>query len=406
MRVLHVSTYKTGGAGIAAFRLHNGLLALGVTSEFLYLNHETADVLRKPAPSTHLASPSYRRGISKIINKVLKKTSDKQVVASNSKDEVKGNFEAFTSPITDFDIMQHPAYKAADVVHLHWVADLLDYPSFFAKNSKPVVWTLHDMNPLQGGFHYLGDAIENPHLAALELEYLQIKEMALANTRSLSIVALSKWLLHLSANNSILQGFTHRLIPNGIDKCIFKPLNKGFAREALGLPANKTIVLFISERLSVRRKGFDLMQEVIDRFCHQDQVLFCAVGIQDTPPQSNIIYLDVIRDERLMAVVYSACDVFIMPSREDNLPNVMLEALACGTPVIATDVGGIPDVVIPDFNGLLVQNTTSDALYEALQLFLVTQNSFNSALIRENFLKKYTIEKQASAFLELYSEIL
>jgi glycosyltransferase involved in cell wall biosynthesis len=406
MRVLHVSTYRTGGAGIAAFRLHKGLLALGVASEFLYLNHETAGVLRKPAPPTPPPLPLYRRILSKIINKAIHSSTVKQVAAISAENEVNGNYEAFTSPITDFDITQHPAYEVADVVHLHWVADLLDYPSFFAKNKKPVVWTLHDMNPLQGGFHYMGDATENAHLAALELEYLQIKEKALSSAHNISVVALSRWLQRISANNSILKGFAHRLIPNGVDKDIFKPLNKGFAREALGLPAAKTIVLFVSERLSVRRKGFNLIQEVIGRFSHQDQVLFCAVGMQDTPPQPNTVYLDAIRDERLMAVVYTACDVFILPSREDNLPNVMLEALACGTPVIATPVGGIPDVVIPDFNGLLSQNTTADTLYEALQLFLSSQSLFNSALIREDFLKKYTIEKQASAFLELYSEVL
>jgi glycosyltransferase involved in cell wall biosynthesis len=406
MKVLHVSTYRTGGAGIAAFRLHKGLLALGVTSEFLYLDHETAGILKKPSLQSAPSKPLYRIAISKVLSKASRRFLEKRDISSVVSEPLNGSYEAFTSPITDFDITQHPAYEAADIVHLHWVADFLDYPTFFSKNVKPVVWTLHDMNPLQGGFHYVGDAAANLHLADLELEYLHIKEKALSDARNLSVVALSKWLLNLSVKSSILQGFTHRLIPNGVDKNIFKPLNKEFAREILGLPVANTIVLFVSERLSVRRKGFDLMQEVIKRFSNQEQVLFCAVGIQDTTPQSNTVYLDAIWDERLMAVVYAACDVFIMPSREDNLPNVMLEALACGTPVIATPVGGIKDVVIQDFNGLLTQGVTAEDLYQALLKFSGRNSKFNRAHIREDFLKKYTIEKQVSAYLELYSEIL
>ncbi|QCR22184.1 glycosyltransferase [Pontibacter sp. SGAir0037] len=406
MKVLHVSTYKTGGAGIAAFRLHKGLLALGVASEFLYLNHETENFLKKPAPPLPPPLPLYKRIFSKIISKAVNRSQNKNDVTTGSADEAKGSYEAFTSPITDLDITQHPAYEAADIVHLHWVADFLDYPSFFSKNVKPIVWTLHDMNPLQGGFHYLGDAAANPHLAALELKYLNMKEVALSAVRSMSVVALSRWLLQLSTNKSILNRFSHTLIPNGVDINVFKPLNKGFAREALGLPAAKTIALFVSERLSVRRKGFDLMQDVISKFSDQDQVLFCAVGIQDTAPKPNTVYLGAIRDEQLMAIVYAACDVFILPSREDNLPNVMLEALACGTPVVATNVGGIPDVVIPDFNGLLAQDTTGEALYEALQIFIERKSLFDSGQIREDLLKKYTIAKQASAYLKLYNEIL
>jgi hypothetical protein len=161
VKVLHISTYRTGGAGIAAFRLHKGLLDIGVESEFLYLGHETACNLKKTSP--HPPQPLYRRFVSKVLPKASRRLSESRVTTIGIEEHAKGNYEAFTSPITDFDITQFPAYKAADIVHLHWVADFLDYPSFFSKNVKPVVWTLHDMNPLQGGFHYLDDAAENPH---------------------------------------------------------------------------------------------------------------------------------------------------------------------------------------------------------------------------------------------------
>ncbi|PRY15773.1 glycosyltransferase involved in cell wall biosynthesis [Pontibacter ummariensis] len=405
MKVLHISTYKTGGAGIAAFRLHKGLQALGVESEFLYLNSEAGEIMRKAAPAPPPPLPLYRRVWSKYLNKVLR-PSNQSKESSKKEEVIDGNFEAFTSPVSIYDITLHPAYQSADIVNLHWVSDFLDYPTFFERNNKPLIWTLHDMNPFQGGFHYQGDALSNSHLADMDLKYLEIKQAALSSAKNIHIVALSKWILEISSKSTVFRSFSHSLIPNGIDPYLFKPLDKAFSRQVLGLPKDKKIVLFISEKLSVYRKGFDLLLKMVDSFKGHKNLVFCAVGTYNSEQQNNVVYLNAIQDERLIPIVYSACDVFVVPSREDNLPNVMLEALACGTPVVATPVGGIPDAIIQDYNGILAKDTSPESLSEALQLFFDRQGSWSEEKIREDFLSKYAADKQALAYLDLYQESL
>ncbi|WP_162426446.1 glycosyltransferase [Pontibacter pudoricolor] len=404
MKVLHVSTYRTGGAGIAAYRLHKGLQALGVASVFLYLDNETANITRKPKPPAPPPPSLYKRVKSKILLHLFSTVNN--VSKPLKEDKIEGDYEAFTSPLTDYDITLHPAYQDADIINLHWVSDFLDFSSFFFKNTKPVVWTLHDLNPVKGGFHYSGDAACNKQLNELDARFLKIKYEALLPFQDLHVVALSKWLFNISSQSSTLKKFNHTLIPNGIDTEVFMPLDRAFSRKVLGLPADKEIILFVSEKLSVLRKGFDLLLEVIDKFEGQDNVLFCAVGISKQVAQKNIFYLDAIRDERLMAVAYAACDVFVIPSREDNLPNVMMESLACGTPVVATPVGGIPDVVIDNFNGVLAKDISADALYDALITFFDKKDSFDSEQIRKDFVAKYTVQHQAAAYKALYQQML
>ncbi|MFD2515632.1 glycosyltransferase [Pontibacter locisalis] len=358
-----------------------------------------------PEPAPRPPLPFYRRVWSRVINKIFK-TSSERKESQKIEISVDGNFEAFTSPISVYDITLHPAYQRADIINVHWVADFLDYPSFFAKNRKPIVWTMHDMNPFQGGFHYQGDANANPHLNDIDQEYLKVKIAALSSVKSLHIVALSRWLLEASSKSAALKPFPHYLIPNGIDPELYKPLDKAYSREVLGLPQDKNIILFVSEKLSVFRKGFDLLLEVVKIFQGYEDVLFCAVGINNYNAQSNVVYLDIIKDERLMPIAYSACDVFVIPSREDNLPNVMLEALACGTPVVATPVGGIPDAVIQNFNGVLAKDTSPESLFEALRLFFDRHDSWCESKIRDSFLESYSANKQALAYLDLYQQVM
>jgi glycosyltransferase involved in cell wall biosynthesis len=402
MRVLHVSTYKTGGAGIAAYRLHKGLLQLGVSSEFICLDNGTALITKKPIHKVLPRQSILKRLIVKIYRSFLPLTS-KRIETQETNDElIIWKYEAFTSPISDFDLTLHPAYLAADVIHLHWVSEFLDYPTFFSKNTKPVVWTIHDMNPFKGGFHYEGDVLSNKQLAVIDSKYLDIKFNALLEVQNLKVIALSKWMLNLSVKSKVLSKFSHFLIPNGLDTDIFKPLPKDFCRDVLLLPKGKKIVLFVSEKLNIHRKGFDLLLDVVQQFYDQEDILFCALGANKGAFHKNLLYLGEIQEERLLAVLYAACDVFLIPSREDNLPNVILEALACGTPVVATPVGGIPDIVINGLNGVLANDTSADGLYQALLHFFKNITIYSSEKIRHDFVAKYTMKDHATAILSLY----
>jgi glycosyltransferase involved in cell wall biosynthesis len=400
VKILHISTYLGGGAGVAARRLHEGLVSSGVQSNFLYLNSEVAAIIRKKG--TYITR--LRRKL-KVLNKKLPIRF--RINLENAGSQIyDGAYEIFTSPFSEYDITLHPSYQEADIIHLHWIANFLDYPSFFSKNKKPIVWTLHDMGPIQGGFHYNEDVAINQHMAEVEEKYRLVKKLAVKES-NINVVALSKWLLEESVKSDNLGSFPHHLIPNGLDTGIFKHYNKQFAREVFNLPENKIIVLFVSENLENRRKGFDLLISALNRFKSDNNIVFCAVGNNKSRFESNnIIFLDSIYDERLMAQLYAAADLFVIPSREDNLPNVMLEAMACGTPVVSSPVGGMLDVIVEGINGFIAKEVTSEALFETIERAVITIESIDREQIIQLLKSKYSIDQQVEKYKYLYSKLM
>jgi hypothetical protein len=161
MKILLVNTYDNGGAANACIRLHQGLLNQGVASKLLLL-HKTKDIeksyLFKKNPETNNRSRSYY--FKRIQHKIAKKWNFTFLKPRLSKEEVffkkrAAGLELFSSPYSKYDITNSPLYQEADIINLHWVAGFLDYESFFKKNKKPVIWTLHDMHPFTGGEHYV-----------------------------------------------------------------------------------------------------------------------------------------------------------------------------------------------------------------------------------------------------------
>ena len=151
MKIVHISTSDKGGAGIAALRLHKGLLQQNVDSSFLSLfgsgTGETNSEFNIN-PSVQLSN------LQKIKRKFGLPVTQVERNLRMLKG-IKGDYEIFSFPFSDFQIEQHPLVQSADIINLHWVAGLINYPSFFKFIKKPVVWTLHDMNPFMGGFHYM-----------------------------------------------------------------------------------------------------------------------------------------------------------------------------------------------------------------------------------------------------------
>lgn len=317
-------------------------------------------------------------------------------------------YEVFTFPQTDYDVASHPLVKEADIINLHWVAKILDWPSFFSKIDKPIVWTLHDMNPFQGGFHYYDDVIRNEaEFGALEKRLREIKKKSLEGIQNLTVVTPSRWLMEESSKSEILGRFPHHLIPYGLDTEVFKIYPKEVARQVFGLPEDKKILLFVSDNTNNQRKGIGLLKEALNAISRED-VQAIAIGSNPTSsPNDHLIkYLGRIDDERLMALAYGAADVFVIPSREDNLPNVMLEALVCGRPVIGFPVGGIKEVVRTGFNGILANDVSAAKLAEALNDFLHNRYPFCLDDIRKDAVSQFELPIQAKRYNELYQKIL
>lgn len=410
MKILHINTLDKGGAARAAIRLHIGLLRKGIDSHFLCLyqsNHhlQNSHKFRKTYPGLP------KRLFNRIFNKKTPEEKHKIFDAANSK------WEIFSSPDTDIDITQSEIYQSADIINLHWIAGFVDYRLFFRNNNKPVIWTLHDQNPFTGGCHYgyhcrlfTSDChtcpqlkgISNPLYSDINFKY---KQKALQSIASLNIVSPSKWLLQQSQQSMLFKSYKHYHIPNGIDIDVFDIRNKEYSRDLLGLPKDKKIILFVAESTENYRKGFHILSNAVNTF----DAGFClaAIGRFNSGKYENKIrQLGYIADERLMSAVYSAADVFVIPSIEDNFPNTVMESLACGTPVIGFNTGGIPDIVINRKTGLICPEKNAEALADTLHLFFSGSVSFDKHSIRRYIVENYALEKQAEKYLKLYRECI
>jgi glycosyltransferase involved in cell wall biosynthesis len=302
---------------------------------------------------------------------------------------------------------------------LHWVAGFLDYSSFFQKNTKPVVWTLHDMNPFTGGEHYveeylgiddLGHPI-NRKISKEEInlaqENISIKMKAISKIDNLTIVAPSEWLAEEARKSEVFKGKPVFCIPYGLDSEIFAPRDKNYSRALFNIPKDKTVILFVADSIDNHRKGFIFLQKAFQQIANSNIVL-CAIGNKNSDLESieNILELGPIYDERLMSIAYSAADVFILPSLMDNLPNTVLESLMCGTPVIGFSVGGMQDMIQDRANGFLTEEISVESLVKSINEFLKNTDCFNKIEIRENALKKYDQKVQSQRYIDLFTNIL
>jgi glycosyltransferase involved in cell wall biosynthesis len=403
MKVVQLNTSDTGGAGIAAVRLHRALLQQGVDSVFFSRWQRSTN---EQQFSIGESKPNWLiRLLSKFGFALTKDAIAKKVLSKKS-----GNYEIFTFPQTDCRAEQYPLVQQADLLNLHWVSWFINYPTFF-KIHKPIVWTFHDFNPLMGGFHYPADNDRNrENFGLLEDSLRHQKQYFLRqrNANNLSIVTPSKWLGEYVQKSEIFKRFNVTVIPNSIDTTVFKPYDQPFARSVFNLPPAKKIILFVSETVDNYRKGFDLLFESINRLNMDNSCVLVTVGNAQSPltPSGNIINIGSINDERLMALLYSAADAFILPSREDNLPNVMLESIACGTPVIAFRTGGIPEAITSGFNGILANEISVDALTETIKRFIENEFHFNSAEIRKHAVEHFSPERQAAAYHQVYTRLM
>lgn len=418
MKILHINTYDRGGAGIAAIRLHQALLAKGIDSSMIFLDKSNINV---PSTFSYIDYNNNKkefilRNLIRIKNKLLFRFSHRYDNMVKLKNKVAG-YEMFSFNQSDFDITTQKIVQDADIIHLHWIAGFVDYKSF-KKINKPIIWTLHDMNPFTGGCHYSSgcEKYKNecrncPQLAGTintdnSFTDQKYKQSFLAKNSPI-ITTPSAWLTNCASMSSLFKNFQTLQIPYSLDLSIFKRQDKGYCRLALNLPDDKKILLFVSDSIENRRKGFDLLLNALEQLDRSD-LHICAIGLKNENENyhEKITLLGSIADERLMALAYSAADVFVLPSREDNLPNVMLESLACGTPVIAFPVGGMLDVIKTGSNGILAKDLSSESLAEALTDFLDGKYIFDSEEISQDAKQKFAPTLQAERYMKLYQTML
>ena len=420
MKIVHLNTYAgNGGAGKACLRLNKALQKQGFNSEV------AVNFLFKKNPEVH--DLSNRVGI---ISKwytafgiIMERLIGKIYIGSIP--------IPFSIPVWGKDISEREIVKSADIIHLHWLNHAFLGPAHLAqlgKLNKPIVWTFHDSNAFTGGCHvrYSCDHYQNecgncPVLKDPDPEDMShtvwIQKEKAYRQLNFTVIAPSKWMAASVAKSKLLGDRTIINIPNTLDTTVFKPIPKARAKELLGLPADKFILMsgFMPSRRD-QHKGTPYLIESIeilirDHNINPEEVEMVIFGTRDNRrlPEFPIHtkFLGTITSEEKLALCYSAADVFLAPSLEDNLPNTIMESLSCGTPVVAFTTGGIPDMVQHKYNGYLAQYRSSADF--AAGINWVFSNSERAVLdlnarksIEDNF-SESIIAKQ---HMELYSAVL
>ena len=411
MKVLHLSNSDiNGGAARAAYRLHQGLQGIGVTSQMLVQNKSSSDKA-VIAPKTRLSQSIARMRVSVDVLP-LKLYSQRH-----------GSFSTQWLPDT---VIPKVEQLNPDIINLHWIREAFVQIETVSKFQQPVVWTLHDMWAFTGGCHYSWDCDRYtascgacPQLGSdknwdLSRWVWQRKAKAWKNS-NLTIVTLSSWLAKCAKSSSLFQNSRIELIPNGLDTEKYRPINQKVAREILRLPEDKQLILFGSlQATSDKRKGFHLLQTALQNLSQsgwQDKLELVIFGASqpENPPEFGFKahYLGTFSDDLSLALLYSAADVFVLPSVEDNLPNTVMEAIACGTPCVAFKIGGMSDMIEHQKNGYLAQPYQIEDLAQGIAWVLENEDRYQklSHRAREKAEQEFTQDLQAQRYLSLFSEL-
>ena len=329
------------------------------------------------------------------------------------------------------DITRLREFREADVIHLHWINQgMLSLKGIrrILDSGKPVVWTMHDLWPASSLCHYArGCAMFKSSCRRCPLlpggggdsdlasKVWRAKQRMLSG-HSISYVACSKWLAGEARRSALLRGQAVTDIPNAIDTAVFRPTDRNEARMRLGLPADRRVILFVSQRVTDRRKGMDYFVEAVERLVASgaatpDDTCIAVLGGHADDVATRLALpvfpLGYVADEHTIVSVYNAADVFVLPSLEDNLPNTIMEAMACGVPCVGFRVGGIPEMIDHRSNGYVAAYRDAADLAEGIGWVLGC--SADGQLGRNAIAKvasSYSQQSVALKYIEVYNHAL
>lgn len=414
LSVLHLSTIDaSGGAARAAYRLHDGLRRIGWDTRMAVMRKFTND------PDVEVLMP--RQGGWRRAQRWWRRRVDRPIDNPSNRPSI---FE--TDSFTD-DRSGRPGERYGEpspdrILHLHWTAGFVDLPTFLGLHlgTSPIVCTMHDMRAFTGGCHYdygCGRFRDRcglcPQLASSETSdassrslarLLGFKNRMLAG--GIRFVGDSRWIQSEAESSSLLSGVPVSTIHYGLDLETFSPVEPALARRALGLDPARPVVMFSADSIHIRRKGLGVFVEALREAHARPQLLTAGQGTVTLPPGIPCLSLGTLQNDRLLALAYSAADVFVIPSEQEAFGQTALEAIACGTPVLGSAVGGIPEVVVPGVSGELVPAHTPAAWAKALDEILgspprlAALRSSSRKFAAENF----SLERQARSYAAVYSE--
>ena len=416
MRVLLINTSeRIGGAAVAASRLMEALKNNGIKAKLLVRDKQTEQI----------TVVALRRSW-----KLVWKFVWERIVIWKANRFKKNNLFAVDIANAGTDITSLPEFQQADVIHLHWInqgmLSLKNLEKILA-SGKPIVWTMHDMWPCTGICHHARECegyrqecgscpflYGNGHRHDLSYRVFRRKQR-LYHDYPLTFVTCSHWLEEKARQSALTTGHKIVCIPNPLNINLFKPHNKVTARERLKLPSNKKLILFGSVKITDKRKGIDYLIGSCNILANKhaelkDQLAVVAFGKQsgqlaDLLP-FKVYPLDFVQDEHQLVDIYNAVDLFVTPSLEENLPNTIMEAMACGTPCVGFNVGGIPEMIDHLHNGYVAQYKSSDDFANGIYWALTDPDS--PSLCEQACRKAvshYSESSVAKRYIDLYNKV-
>lgn len=415
MRVLIINTAeRIGGAAIAANRLMVALRNDGIKAKMLVRDKQTDEV------SVVSLKKSWRKIFQFAWERVV-------IWAANG--FKRRNLFAVDIANTGTDITVTPEFRQADVIHLHWINQgmlSLNDIQRILESGKPVVWTMHDMWPFTGICHHAGtcekykeqchhcELLLKPHRKDLSYRVFR-KKQKVFRTAPITFVACSHWLEELARESVLTKGHTVLSIPNAINTNLFKPRSKKFAREKLHLPSDKKLLLFGSAKVTDKKKGIDYLIEACQLIVKQDPELSQQLGVVLLGGHTDqfvslfpfpIYNMNYVSSEKELVDIYNAVDLYVTPSLQENLPNTIVEAMACGIPCVGFQIGGIPQMIDHLHNGYVARYKSAEDLANGIR-WTLTEGDYQT-LSEEAHRKAestYSESIVANQYIKVYNQV-
>ena len=410
MRVAHICfSDRSGGAARAAFRLHQGMNQHPDLDSHMIVLRQTSD------------DPKVHRLHLNRVQRLIRKQTLRRQEKPNLRRYPKYDGTQWSNGRASTPVLAALAELQPDVAHVHWVGDgmlsIRDIAAITPRLGLPVVWTLHDMWLFTGGCHYAGSCTrfrescgKCPILGSesgddLSTRNLGHKRDVWKDTR-FTIVTPSRWLANQVRESALFKDHAVNVIANGIDTQVYQPYDQRTAREVFGLPMDAKLILFGAYQLDDTRKGVAYLRDALAHLhTYKDLGAVELVTFGSGPLPLDLPYpvhrVGRLDDDRLLALLYTAADVLVVPSLQDNLPNTVVEALACGTPCAAFNIGGMPDMIAHKSNGYLAEPFVADDLARGIAWAFGARDEAHLHA-RESALTNFDLSRVVKAYAELY----
>ena len=385
MKILSISDFfSTGGAAIAGNRISNALRTNG--AEIIQLSSDGRNTKEQRA----LFNGKKFTALNNLLSPFIPSSYAKSLTDNN----LNHQFRKF---------LQHEKFDVINIHNLHsagWPISLVSSALEFA----PVVWTLHDCWSFLGSF-YPSHCPASNYSLKLKIKSFWRSIECQPTKNTLTAATPSNWMKD-TASPSHWKGYEVRTIRNPVPKSFFEALDRESCKRVLGLSLKKPTVLCIAGNLTEERKGGPILKEILESDA-QNHCQFTLIGESDELNNPEVKSLGFVQDKLTLRIAYNAADVLLHPAQVDNLPNTVAESMSCGTPVLAFNTGGLPEMVVPDKSGWLVEDLNTDAMIKELNSVLQSKQANNlRQSTKETAHKLFNEKKVADDYFKVFNHSL